>query len=52
VLYEPSVVCDPELNLILRLARAIGEGNTKFEIFLRWFGTFSGLIEFPHDVTE
>ena len=39
------------LKLFLRLARATGEGTTKFGIFLRWFGTFSNLIEFSRDVT-
>ena len=34
------------------LAHATGEENTKFGIFPRWFGTFSGLIEFSRDVTE
>jgi hypothetical protein len=31
--------------------RATGEGSTKFEIFLGWFGTFFGLIDFPRDIT-
>jgi hypothetical protein len=38
-------------KLFFGLAWATGEENTKFGIFLRWLGTFSGLIEFPRDVT-
>jgi hypothetical protein len=29
----------------------MGDGATKFEILLGWFGTFFGLIDFPHDFT-
>ena len=43
--------CRIGLKIILRLARAMCEGNTKFGIFQRWFATFSGLIEFPRDDT-
>jgi hypothetical protein len=43
--------CHIDLKLFLSLARATGEETTKFRIFLGWFGTFSGLIDFPHDVT-
>ena len=39
------------LKIILRLARATCQGNTKFGIFRRWFATFWGLIEFPRDDT-
>ena len=38
--------CRIGLKLFLRLACAMGKGTTKFGIFLRWFGTFSYLIEF------
>jgi hypothetical protein len=44
--------CRIGLKLFLKLARAMDEGTTKFGIFLRWFGTFSGLIEFLRDVTD
>ena len=44
--------CHIGLKLFLRLACATGEGTTKFGIFLRWFDTFSDLIEFPRDVTD
>jgi hypothetical protein len=29
----------------------MGEETTKFGIFLGWFGTFSGLIDFSHNIT-
>jgi hypothetical protein len=44
--------CHIGLKLFLRLARATGEGTTKFGIFLRWFGTFSCLIKLPRDGTD
>jgi hypothetical protein len=44
--------CRIGLKLFLRLARAMGDGNTEFGIFQRWFATFYGLIEFLRDVTE
>jgi len=34
------------------LTSAIDVQPTKFGIFLIWFGTLSGLIEFPRDVTQ
>jgi hypothetical protein len=43
--------CHIDLKLFLRLARATGKGSSKFGIFLGWFGTFFGLIDFPRDVT-
>jgi hypothetical protein len=44
--------CHIGLKRFLGLARATGEENTKFGIFLRLFGSFSGLIEFPHDIND
>jgi hypothetical protein len=44
--------CRIGLKLFLRLANALCEATAKFEIFPNWFGTFSGLIEFPHDFTR
>jgi hypothetical protein len=43
--------CHIGFKLFLRLARATGEGSTKFGIFLGWFGTFFGLIDFSRDIT-
>jgi hypothetical protein len=36
----------------LRLTSAIDVQPTKFGIFLMWFGTLSGLIEFLRDITR
>jgi hypothetical protein len=44
--------CRIDLKLFLMLAHAMGEGNTKFGIFQRWFATFCGLFKFLRDVTE
>jgi hypothetical protein len=43
--------CHICLKLFLRLTRVTGEGSTKFEIFLGWFGTFFGLINFLRGIT-
>jgi hypothetical protein len=43
--------CHIGFKLFLRLARATGEGSTKFGIFLGWFGTFFGLIDFSRNIT-
>jgi hypothetical protein len=42
--------CHICLKLFLRLTRVTGEGSIKFEIFLGWFGTFFGLINFLRDI--
>ena len=44
--------CRIGLKLFLRLADTLCEGTTKFEIFLNWFSTFFGLIEFSRDITQ